>query len=207
VISHNATAVEPKWLVESHRNSSKLLIRIRSARGRNRRKSNRCSTRYAIPIHFSLFARLTWLSSTRNQTNGDCRRSRGVHETCLTATGADAVMSAETQLYNPAIFVPMSPSLSPFRVGLHPPHTDLALEYLFIVQELRTKPAPSAIKGHLFKLRVAGCAGRTGPGKCRLYTGSTTLSGWNSWIRHQRRRNCSLCLETWMHFRCWTRGC
>jgi hypothetical protein len=40
-------------------------------------------------------------------------------EACLKATGADAVMSAETQLYNPAIFV--RPSPSPFRVGLPPP--------------------------------------------------------------------------------------
>jgi tRNA-dihydrouridine synthase 1 len=82
-------------------------------------------------------------------------------ETCLKATGADAVMSAETQLYNPAIFAPASPSLSPFRAGVHPPHTDLALEYLSIVRELQTKPSPSAIKGHLFKLMRPGLVRET----------------------------------------------
>lgn len=69
---------------------------------------------------------------------------------CLTETGADAVMSAEGQLYNAAIFVPSpTPSTSG---GLHPLHADLALEYLDIVSTQRTPTSPSAIKGHLFKL-------------------------------------------------------
>lgn len=69
---------------------------------------------------------------------------------CLTETGADAVMSAEGQLYNAAIFVPsLTPSTSG---GLHPLHADLALEYLDIVSTQRTPTSPSAIKGHLFKL-------------------------------------------------------
>jgi len=69
---------------------------------------------------------------------------------CLTETGADAVMSAEGQLYNVALFVPShTPSTSG---GLHPPHADLALEYLDIVSSLRTPTPPSGIKGHLFKL-------------------------------------------------------
>ncbi|KAF9254478.1 Dus-domain-containing protein [Marasmius fiardii PR-910] len=34
----------------------------------------------------------------------------------------------------------------------HPPHADLALEYLSIVHSLRTRTAISAIKGHLFKI-------------------------------------------------------
>ena len=36
--------------------------------------------------------------------------------------------------------------------GLHVPHTRLALEYLAIVDELKTATSPSAVKGHLFKL-------------------------------------------------------
>ncbi len=68
---------------------------------------------------------------------------------CLTETGADAVMSAEGQLYNVALFMPSQTSTSG---GLHPPHADLALEYLDIVSSLRTPTPPSGIKGHLFKL-------------------------------------------------------
>ena len=82
-------------------------------------------------------------------------------EACLKATGADAVMSAETQLYNPAIFVPASPPLSSFDVGLHPLHTELAGEYLAIARELQTKPSPSAMKGHLFKLMRPGLVRET----------------------------------------------
>ncbi|KZT62727.1 dihydrouridine synthase, partial [Calocera cornea HHB12733] len=60
---------------------------------------------------------------------------------CLEATGCDGVMSAEGNLYNPALFA-----------GTHPAHCDLALEYLGIVRRLRTRTAPSAVKGHIFKL-------------------------------------------------------
>jgi tRNA-dihydrouridine synthase 1 len=70
-------------------------------------------------------------------------------------------MSAETQLYNPAIFVPASQPLSSFDVGLHPPHTELAREYLAIARELQTRPSPSAMKGHLFKLMRPGLVRET----------------------------------------------
>jgi hypothetical protein len=52
-------------------------------------------------------------------------------------------MSAEGNLYNPALFDTRVPN---------PPHTDLALEYLDIVKSLKTPTSPGAIKGHLFKL-------------------------------------------------------
>ncbi|KAI9459723.1 Dus-domain-containing protein [Lactarius psammicola] len=68
---------------------------------------------------------------------------------CLAETGADAVMSAEGQLYNAALFAPSPSSASG---GLHPRHADLALEYLDIVSSQKTPTAPSGIKGHLFKL-------------------------------------------------------
>jgi len=71
-------------------------------------------------------------------------------ERCLIETGADAVMSAEGQLYNAALFTPSpTPSVSG---GLHPAHADLALEYLDIVSSQKTPTSPSGIKGHLFKL-------------------------------------------------------
>jgi tRNA-dihydrouridine synthase 1 len=76
-------------------------------------------------------------------THGDIAR-------CLTETGADAVMSAEGQLYNAALFTP-SPTFS-IPEGLHPPHADLALEYLDIVSSQKTPTPPSGVKGHLFKL-------------------------------------------------------
>ncbi|KAF9516061.1 hypothetical protein BS47DRAFT_1371873 [Hydnum rufescens UP504] len=62
---------------------------------------------------------------------------------CLDFTGADGLMSAEGNLYNPALFDTRVPN---------PPHTDLALEYLDIVKSLKTPTSPGAIKGHLFKL-------------------------------------------------------
>ncbi|KAG6330312.1 hypothetical protein ID866_8778 [Astraeus odoratus] len=73
-------------------------------------------------------------------------------ERCLTETGADAVMSAEGQLYNPALFARASCEGRVFDEGAHLPHAELALEYLEIVQNLKTKTTMSAVKGHLFKL-------------------------------------------------------
>ncbi|KAG8759526.1 hypothetical protein FRC11_001873 [Ceratobasidium sp. 423] len=69
---------------------------------------------------------------------------------CLEATGADGVMSAEANLYNPALFAGLPPDST---LETRPrDHTDLAIEYLEIVKELKTDTAPSAVKGHLFKL-------------------------------------------------------
>ncbi|KZT01148.1 Dus-domain-containing protein [Laetiporus sulphureus 93-53] len=101
-------------------------------------------------------------------------------EHCLAATGADAIMSAEGNLYNPALFAPSSLPRPPIAsssslgssdlqsvpisatasaalptsclTGDHPRHTTLALEYLAIVKAQRTPTSPSAVKGHLFKL-------------------------------------------------------
>ncbi|CAE6454209.1 hypothetical protein ACGC1H_007671 [Rhizoctonia solani] len=98
---------------------------------------------------------------------------------CLEATGADGVMSAEANLYNPALFAGL-PSNSALQTGPRD-HTDLAIEYLEIVKELKTDTAPSAVKGHLFKvLRPAlgrevdlrdkiGKVNPKGPGKSKEY--------------------------------------
>ncbi|KAJ7119139.1 dihydrouridine synthase-domain-containing protein [Mycena epipterygia] len=88
-------------------------------------------------------------------------------EACLRETGCDGVMSAEGILYNPALFAGLPTSPSPATASSappppdadtdaallvrHPPHAQLALEYLAIIQSLHTPTGPSAIKGHLFK--------------------------------------------------------
>ncbi|KAF8531544.1 dihydrouridine synthase-domain-containing protein [Gautieria morchelliformis] len=96
---------------------------------------------------------------------------------CLAHTGADAIMSAEGHLYNAALFaaLPSGPSHDPTSLPqgpaslvtqsdaadfpahateclAHPPHAELALEYLSIVRGLKTPTPLSAVKGHLFKI-------------------------------------------------------
>ncbi|KZS93489.1 Dus-domain-containing protein [Sistotremastrum niveocremeum HHB9708] len=69
---------------------------------------------------------------------------------CLEFTGCDGVMSAEGNLYNPALFS-----------GKNPEHAELALEYLEIVKSLKTKTQTSAVKGHMFKVMRPGLAVHT----------------------------------------------
>ena len=81
---------------------------------------------------------------------------------CLKATGADGVMSAEGQLYNPALFAGIErpyDSTTTYDSEIlerHPRHADLALEYLSIVRDLKSATSVSAIKGHLFKIMRPG---------------------------------------------------
>jgi tRNA-dihydrouridine synthase 1 len=74
----------------------------------------------------------------------------------LEATGADGVMSAEGNLYNPAIFAnaPESPTeLYPLVPTFPFPRiVTLAREYLDICEALHTPMAGSAIKAHFFRL-------------------------------------------------------
>lgn len=75
----------------------------------------------------------------------------------LAATGADGVMSAEGNLYNPAIMLP-NPPKQPSAMFPNAPELPLpsivkmAHEYLDIVCSLRTPTQSSAIKAHLFRL-------------------------------------------------------
>ncbi|KIM41338.1 hypothetical protein M413DRAFT_445364 [Hebeloma cylindrosporum] len=89
-------------------------------------------------------------------------------DACLKATGADGVMSAEGQLYNPALFAGIEhPLTSPDYESdtqiliRHPKHADLALEYLDIVKDLKTTTSVSGIKGHLFKIMRPGLGRET----------------------------------------------
>ncbi|EPS40431.1 hypothetical protein H072_5738 [Dactylellina haptotyla CBS 200.50] len=85
-------------------------------------------------------------------------------EACLDATGADGVMCAETNLYNPAVFVPVTASFEE-----RFPRVDvMCRQYLQIVQDVtfgvgnpitelpkeqvREHPSLSSIKSHLFRL-------------------------------------------------------
>lgn len=70
--------------------------------------------------------------------NGNVQSLRDVEE-CLAFTGADAVMSAEGNLYNPGIFL-----------NIHPPAWTMAKEYLGYVEKYPIPPGMA--KSHLFKL-------------------------------------------------------
>ncbi|KAH9029151.1 Dus-domain-containing protein [Lactarius pseudohatsudake] len=104
---------------------------------------------------------------------------------CLAETGADAVMSAEGQLYNPALFVPSPSSASG---GLHPRHADLALEYLDIVSRHKTPTPPSGIKGHLFKLLRPALARETDLRDALGRLRGPDLAPYYDVVREMRRR-------------------
>ncbi len=119
-------------------------------------------------------------------------------ERCLAATGADAVMSAEGNLYNPAIFQPGPSSSSleastsaaaQYLTGSHPRCTHLALEYLAIVKSQKTLTTPSAVKGHLFKLLRPALGVhrdlRERLGRVRVERSERDKDGGSAWDRYE----------------------
>ncbi len=128
-------------------------------------------------------------------------------EKCLAATGADAIMSAEGNLYNPAIFQPgvssisssssassvepgpSTSSVSKYLTGSHPRNTALALEYLAIVKSQKTLTTPSAVKGHLFKLLRPALAHypdlRERMGRVRVERTERDKDGGSAWDRYE----------------------
>ena len=59
---------------------------------------------------------------------------------CMDQTGVDGIMTAEGNLYNPALFS-----------GISPPAWKMATEYIEIARNLK-RPALSCIRGHVFKI-------------------------------------------------------
>lgn len=59
---------------------------------------------------------------------------------CMEQTGVDGIMTAEGNLYNPALFS-----------GISPPAWKMATEYIEIARNLK-RPALSCIRGHVFKI-------------------------------------------------------
>jgi tRNA-dihydrouridine synthase 1 len=72
--------------------------------------------------------------------NGNILYGKDVDE-CIKETGVDGVMTAEGNLYNPAIFT-----------DTHPPVWKLAEEYLDICKTVKNSARISAMRGHLFKI-------------------------------------------------------
>jgi tRNA-dihydrouridine synthase 1 len=91
--------------------------------------------RQVIPSDVVMFA------NGNIQFHGDVER-------CFAFTGVDGIMSAEGQLYNPAIFVDPNEEFE----KRHPRIDLLAKEYLEIVRELDDPLSSIAVKAHLFKL-------------------------------------------------------
>ena len=91
--------------------------------------------RQVIPSDVVMFA------NGNIQFHGDVER-------CIAYTGVDGVMSAEGNLYNPALFVDVKESLE----NRHPRIDLLAREYLNIVKELDDPTSNVAVKAHLFKI-------------------------------------------------------
>ena len=135
-------------------------------------------------------------------------------ERCLAATGADAVMSAEGNLYNPAIFQPgpstippgsSSASASQYLTGNHSRNTTLALEYLAIVKSQKTLTTPSAVKGHLFKLLRPALGHypdlRERLGRVRVERSERDKEGGSAWDRYEEIiRELDARLEVWTCF-------
>lgn len=118
----------------------------------------------------------------------------------LQQTTADGVMSAEGNLYNPAVFMPSLPrapsAMFPNAPQLpFPSLARMAHEYLDIVTQLRTPTSSSAIKAHLFRLCRPGLEVhrdlREALGKSRFdhtATGEARIATYRAFVTELERR-------------------
>ena len=123
---------------------------------------------------------------------------------CLKETGCDAVMSAEGQLYNPALFANPEEFSENTPSGLlkqHLFHVDLALEYLDICKELKTHTQLTCIKGHLFKIMLPGLSKET---DLRERLGRADVRKDGDWSTGSLQPYIDICLELKARMQVWS---
>lgn len=77
---HNVTAIEPKWLVEVAPQYFKVADANKISKRKKQEKIEPLFNKVCSSLTLRYRHELTYVFSTRNQTNGVCRRSNGVRD-------------------------------------------------------------------------------------------------------------------------------